>query len=160
MFRTLTTRYLATPPPPPPTLILLSDPRAHLPTQAHFDKVSRIDAISRTFQFKVVLDANTDIYPIEVKDILTICLAKTLELDGSLRHDSYDPTVLTRRTLAEKFDYVCHGTVYKVQAGEKGETATYYISFGGLLMKITGQIQKLSGIELNQKLYLLIRRQN
>ena len=90
---------------------------------------------------------------------MTIALAKTLEMDGTLRHDSYDPTVFSRHTLAEKYEYVCHGTVYKVQGGDNGETVTFYISFGGLLMRITGQIQKLTGIELNQKLYLLIRRQ-
>eukprot|EP01064_Diplonema_japonicum_P024152 TRINITY_DN34647_c0_g1_i1.p1 TRINITY_DN34647_c0_g1~~TRINITY_DN34647_c0_g1_i1.p1 ORF type:complete len:148 (+),score=27.06 TRINITY_DN34647_c0_g1_i1:34-477(+) len=125
--------------------------------EAHFDRVSRVSGSSKTFGLKVVFDVNTDIYPIEEGDDLTIALAKTLELDGQLSHDSYDPSLLTRRTLAERYDYVCHGTVYKVQAGEKGDSVTFYISFGGLLMKLTGQIQKLSGIELNMKLYLLIR---
>eukprot|EP01059_Diplonema_ambulator_P003180 TRINITY_DN1282_c0_g2_i2.p2 TRINITY_DN1282_c0_g2~~TRINITY_DN1282_c0_g2_i2.p2 ORF type:complete len:156 (+),score=61.04 TRINITY_DN1282_c0_g2_i2:36-470(+) len=125
--------------------------------EAHFDRVSRINATSKTFGFKVTLDINTDIYPVEEGDDLTLALARTLELDGSLTHDSYDPTILTRHTLAERYEYVCHGTVYKVQAGEKGGTVTFYISFGGLLMKLTGQIQKLTNIELNMKVYLLIR---
>ncbi|KAJ9463745.1 DNA-directed RNA polymerases II and V subunit 8A [Diplonema papillatum] len=126
--------------------------------EAHFDRVSRMEAVSRTLGLKAIIDINTDIYPVEVSDQLTIALAKTLELDGTLSSDSYDATVLTRPTLAERYDYVCHGTVYKVQASDKGDSVSYYISFGGLLMKLIGQIQKVGGIELNQKVYLLIRR--
>eukprot|EP01060_Flectonema_neradi_P035097 TRINITY_DN6343_c0_g1_i1.p1 TRINITY_DN6343_c0_g1~~TRINITY_DN6343_c0_g1_i1.p1 ORF type:complete len:148 (+),score=22.43 TRINITY_DN6343_c0_g1_i1:102-545(+) len=126
--------------------------------EAHFDRVSRLEAVSRTFGLKATLDVNTDIYPVEVSDSLTIALSKTLELEGQLSSDAYDATVLTRATLAERYEYVCHGTVYNVQA-EKGDVVNFYISFGGLLLKLKGQIQKLGGLDLGNRVYLLIRKQ-
>ena len=117
-----------------------------------------MEAVSRTFGLKATLDVNTDIYPVEVADSLTIALSKTLELEGQLSSDAYDPTVLTRATLAERYEYVSHGTVYNVQT-EKGDVVNFYISFGGLLLKLRGQIQKLGGLDLGNRVYLLMRKQ-
>jgi len=54
------------------------------------------------------------------------------------------------------FDYVCHGKLYKFEDGDDGVIKAY-ISFGGLLMQITGPYKKLTPLRVDY-LYLLIKK--
>ena len=56
-----------------------------------------------------------------------------------------------------------HGQVYKYgpASGERGDgrlRVEAYVSFGGLLMKLRGDPAKLAGLEVDSRLYLLMRR--
>lgn len=59
-------------------------------------------------------------------------------------------------TLADMFDYVCHGKVYRFEEGE-GENIKVYISFGGLLLYIEGPYKKLTSLRIDY-CYLLIKK--
>lgn len=54
------------------------------PDGKKFDKVSRIVCTSENGEFDLILDVNTDIYPMKVSDNFELALATTLELDGNL----------------------------------------------------------------------------
>ena len=61
-------------------------------------------------------------------------------------------------SLQDKFEYVMHGKVYKCEEDEQSNRLSIYMSFGGLLMRLKGDASNLLGIELDQHLYLLIRK--
>uniref|UniRef100_A0A1D1XXN8 DNA-directed RNA polymerases I, II, and III subunit RPABC3 n=1 Tax=Anthurium amnicola TaxID=1678845 RepID=A0A1D1XXN8_9ARAE len=108
------------------------------PEGKKFDKVSRIVAHSQQFDMDMELDVNTEVYPMHVGDKFTMVLAPTLSLDGT--PDTGYFTQGGRKSLADKFEYVMHGKLYKISENstEANVKVEIYASFGGLLMMLTG----------------------
>lgn len=52
--------------------------------------VSRIKGRSDLYEMDMLLDVNVDIFPIAVGDKLVVCLARTLNVDGTPSSTSYD----------------------------------------------------------------------
>lgn len=92
--------------------------------QSKYDKVARITAGSNDNQTQMTLDINIELFPCDVGDKLHVVLATSLSLDGSKEEEGRgwrdvkgDPA-----TLAELYDYVCHGKIYKFEDGADGQT--------------------------------------
>lgn len=86
---------------------------------AKYDRVSRIKAYSEGGQeVLLTLDVNTELYPLNVDDRMTVALALSLNLDGS-KDDGKGWREVGRgeQTLADEFDYVCHGKIYRFEEG-------------------------------------------
>lgn len=128
------------------------------PDGKKFDKVSRIVAHSEQFDMDVLLDVNIDIYPLHVGEKFTLALASTLSLDGTLDDGTFDQS--RRKSLADKYEYVMYGKVYKcADTDSKGPPKTEtYVSFGGLLMCLKGDPNNLRSLSLDQRVYLLMRK--
>ncbi|WOK99995.1 DNA-directed RNA polymerases II, IV and V subunit 8B [Canna indica] len=129
------------------------------PDGKKFDKVSRIEAQSEQFDMYMQLDVNTEIYPLHVGDKFAMVLAPTLSLDGT--PDTGYFMQGGRRSLADKFEYVMHGKLYKVSAEASAEPnvkVEIYASFGGLLMMLKGDPSNAAHLEMDQRLFLLIRK--
>jgi DNA-directed RNA polymerase I, II, and III subunit RPABC3 len=87
---------------------------------AKYDRVSRIKAFSEGGnEVLLTLDVNTELYPINVDERMTVALALSLNLDGS-KDDGKGWREIGRgeQTLADEFDYVCHGKIYRFEEGE------------------------------------------
>uniref|UniRef100_A0A453AQ20 DNA-directed RNA polymerases I, II, and III subunit RPABC3 n=1 Tax=Aegilops tauschii subsp. strangulata TaxID=200361 RepID=A0A453AQ20_AEGTS len=131
------------------------------PDGKKFDRVNRIEARSEQLEMYMQLDIATDVYPMHMGDKFTMVLAPTLNLDGTPDTGYY--TQAGRKTLADKYDYVMHGKLYKISednsSKDKGPTKVeIYASFGGLLMLLKGDPSSAANLELDQKLFLLIRK--
>ncbi|KAF8369395.1 hypothetical protein HHK36_027275 [Tetracentron sinense] len=128
------------------------------PDGKKFDKVSRIEAWSEQFEMYMQLDVNTEIYPLNVGDKFTMVLAPTLSLDGT--PDTGYFTQGGRKSLADKFEYVMHGKLYKISEEGSGTKVKVeiYASFGGLLMMLKGDPSNAANFELDQRLFLLMRK--
>ncbi|KAJ0092318.1 hypothetical protein Patl1_26635 [Pistacia atlantica] len=94
--------------------------------------VSRIEAPSQNCDMYMLLDVNVEIYPMR----------------GG------------RKSLADKFEYIMHGKLYKISDEGSGKTlkAEIYVSYGGLLMMLKGDPSYITQFELDQKLFLLMRK--
>ncbi|KAK9111425.1 hypothetical protein Scep_018944 [Stephania cephalantha] len=128
------------------------------PDGKKFDKVSRIEATSEQFDMYMQLDVNTEIYPLRDDEKFTMVLASTLNLDGTPDTGFY--TQGQRKSLADKFEYVMHGKLYKLAEKEFDikTQVEIYASFGGLLMMLRGDPSNAAKFELDQRLFLLIRK--
>lgn len=56
--------------------------------------VSRIIGRSDLYEMDLILDVNTNVFPVEVGQKLQLCLATTLNLDGAPDTRQYDPVSL------------------------------------------------------------------
>jgi DNA-directed RNA polymerases I, II, and III subunit RPABC3 len=85
---------------------------------AKYDRVSRIKAKSNDKETELMLDVNTELYPVNVEDNVTIALSLSLNLDGS-KDDSkgWREVGMGEQTLANEYDYVCHGKIYRFEEG-------------------------------------------
>lgn len=85
---------------------------------AKYDRVSRIKATSNDNDIELMLDINTELYPVSVEDNVTIALSLSLNLDGS-KDDSkgWREVGMGEQTLANEYDYVCHGKIYRFEEG-------------------------------------------
>lgn len=142
-----------------------------------FDKVSRIDAKSNTYDTMLTLDVNMELYPLRENERVRLLLATKLGGDDEVSDlPGYDPTKpLSDR--ADKFDYIMYGKIYKyseheetvkVKAAKAGAEdkekillrATVYASFGGLLMSLKGEPQMLGAraFTVDASLYLFLAK--
>lgn len=128
------------------------------PDEKKFDKVTRVEAQSETFEAYLLLDVNTEIYPIQIDKRYSIGLAITLDLDGTPDTGYYNPG--GRENLADRYDYVMHGRLYRVSEHGSGAHAKgeIYISFGGLLMLLRVDPSTTSKFDLDQRYFLLMKR--
>ncbi|KAK4165156.1 hypothetical protein QBC43DRAFT_316121 [Cladorrhinum sp. PSN259] len=131
----------------------ISDPK--------YDRVDRIYANSDDGSISINLDINKELFPCKVDDTLTIALATSLSLDGSKDDERGWRDVAkagsSEATLADEYDYVCYGKIYKFEDAEDGQTIKAYISFGGLLMSLSGPYKKLTPLRVDN-VYLLARK--
>ncbi|KAL3524803.1 hypothetical protein ACH5RR_013175 [Cinchona calisaya] len=121
-----------------------------------FDKVHRIAAKSEQLDMYMHLDINTEIYPMRVGDKFLMGLASTLNLDGT--PDSGYFMQGGRKSLADRYEYVMQGKLYKISEEKKKHRAEILASFGGLLMMLTGDLSVAAKFELDQRLFILIRK--
>lgn len=90
--------------------------------QEKYDRVSRISAISHDQNTILTLDVNTELYPCSVGEPLHMVLASSLALDGTKDDDKgWRHVTNGDPSLADMFDYVCHGKIYKFEDGDDGE---------------------------------------
>lgn len=77
-----------------------------------------------SYGMEVVLDVNTELYSLKLDDRFTLALAPTL-YEGNAPdafQGQYDQS--GRESLANDFEYVMHGKVYRVEEGHDKATNT------------------------------------
>ena len=123
-----------------------------------FDNVARITAKAQTFLADIEVDINTDIYPVQVKDTLRIAIATS----GSSQMENWDGSGASVGSLADDYEYVMYGKVYKKAPSKKtsgsGSDVVLYASFGGLLMSLEAEKADLDSAHLDDRVYLLVKR--
>ncbi|KAF6815243.1 RNA polymerase Rpb8 [Colletotrichum musicola] len=130
--------------------------------QSKYDRVARISATSTDNQTLMTLDINIELFPASVSDSLHVVLATSLAHDGS-KDDEKGWRDVTKGgqdrepTMADMFDYVCYGKIYKFEDADDGQTIKAYVSFGGLLMSLEGPYKKLTPLRVDY-VYLLIKK--
>ncbi|CAN6321968.1 unnamed protein product [Urochloa humidicola] len=82
------------------------------PDGKKFDKVSRVEAKSEVPGMYMQLDVAIEVYPMRTGEKFKMVLAETLNLDGSADTGYY--TQAAQETLADKYDYVMQGKLYKI----------------------------------------------
>ncbi|KAK5049051.1 hypothetical protein LTR84_005473 [Exophiala bonariae] len=123
-----------------------------------YDRVSRIKAFSEgDSEVLLTLDVNTELYPLNVDERVTVALALSLNLDGS-KDDGKGWREVGRgeNTLADEYGYVCHGKIYRFEEGT-GENIKVYVSFGGLLLYMDGPYSLLNALRIDY-VYLLMKK--
>ncbi|ACO61470.1 predicted protein [Micromonas commoda] len=127
------------------------------PDGKKFDKVSRFRCRSQ-FEADLEIDINVDIYKLDVGTRFTLVLSPTLSLDGTPEDPSYDQT--GKETLASSYDYVMYGKVFKKEDENAGgiQKTTVIASFGGLLMRIKADPKNLQEVDIDNRVYVLIRK--
>lgn len=142
-------------------------------SKSKFENVDRL--ICRGDQYKnmeLLLDVNSSIYPVRIGDKLEVVLTSTLNPKGTTEDESayrheYDGS------LVDEYQYVMHGIIFKIDYldNEKSTRAisssvyenariAIYVSYGGLLMKLTAEQKKMSHFELDKNVYLLMKKLN
>ncbi|KAG5940446.1 hypothetical protein E4U59_002431 [Claviceps monticola] len=129
--------------------------------QSKYDRVARISCTSADSQTVMMLDVNTELFPCAVPDSLHVVLSTTLSPDGSKEVEKgwrdVGKGADAPATLADLYDYVCYGKIYKFEEPYDGNNISAYVSFGGLLMSLQGPIKKLTPLRVDN-VYLLIKK--
>ncbi|KAJ5194814.1 uncharacterized protein N7498_008252 [Penicillium cinerascens] len=123
-----------------------------------YDRVSRLTCTSNDASLTFTLDVNSELYPCVVGESLSLALASTLSLDGKEdTRNSWREVSMGEQTLANDYDYVCHGKVYRFEEGTTKDTMAVFVSFGGLLLYLEGPYKKLAPLRIDH-VYLLLKK--
>ncbi|KAK5117394.1 hypothetical protein LTR62_006012 [Meristemomyces frigidus] len=129
-----------------------------------YDRVTRILATSTDATTSLTLDVNSELYSCQLNENISLLLAQTLNLDGTIddvQKKGWRPTAgkagSDGQTLADLWDYVMYGKVYRHEDPGSGGNIKVYISFGGLLCCLDGPYKKLSPLRIDN-LYLLLKK--
>ena len=94
--------------------------------QSKYDRVARIVCKSTDEQTAMTLDINIELFPCAVGETMHVVLATTLSLDGSKDDEKGWRDVGkggdAAATIADLYDYVCHGKIYKFEETYDGKT--------------------------------------
>ncbi|XP_065303694.1 DNA-directed RNA polymerases I, II, and III subunit RPABC3 isoform X1 [Dermacentor albipictus] len=93
-------------------------------------------------------------------DKFRLVIATTLREDGYPDDGEYNPAD-TGPSRADSFEYVMYGKIYRIEGDDiTGETTRLasYVSFGGLLMRLQGDPNNLHGFEVDNHVYLLMKK--
>lgn len=136
-----------------------------------FDRVARITARSENHEMDLTLDINSDLYPLQVADQISMALASSL-IPEDVTSKNNDPSgnPMTggansvrdawrpgKGGLADEYQYVMYGKVYKFDEGTEDRVSAY-ASFGGLLMALSGSYRHVNSITVGQNIYILLRK--
>ncbi|KAJ5587250.1 uncharacterized protein N7459_003015 [Penicillium hispanicum] len=123
-----------------------------------YDRVSRLTCTSSDASTTFTLDVNSELYPCAVGESLSLALASTLSLDGKEdTRNSWREVSNGEQTLANDYDYVCHGKVYRFEEGASKDTMAVFVSFGGLLLYLEGPYKKTAPLRIDH-VYLLLKK--
>ncbi|KAH7349369.1 DNA-directed RNA polymerases I [Plectosphaerella cucumerina] len=130
--------------------------------QSKYDRVARISATSPDNQTLMTLDVNIELFPCQVGENLHVVLATSLAHDGSKDDDKgwrdvSKTAAAGEPTLADMFDYVCHGKIYKFEDADENQIIKAFVSFGGMLMSLEGPYKKLTPLRVDYT-YLLVKK--
>jgi DNA-directed RNA polymerase I, II, and III subunit RPABC3 len=124
-----------------------------------FQSVSRIEGVSELNRVSIELDINTDIYPVTHNEYFSISLVPSLNLEGQDKiSGAFNIHEDLSNTIMAKYEYVMHGKIFKVSEEKSGANLCVYISFGGLIMLLKGELDDLKMLELDSSIYLLLKR--
>lgn len=109
------------------TAVMSSDSQLFLDTftltshdHGQYDRVARIKGTSTDGQTSFLLDINTDLYRLSEGEQIELSLVTTLNLDGNKDDEKGTWRDKTgESTLADLWQYVCYGKVYKFEEGEE-----------------------------------------
>ena len=126
-----------------------------------YDRVSRLVTKSHDDDQSTLmtLDINHELFPCAVGEQLHVVLASTLSLDGT-KDDAKgwkDWSRSGEASLADMYDYVCRGKIYRFEMSGNEDNIKVYISFGGLLMFLEGPYKKLTSLRIDY-VYLLVKK--
>lgn len=84
-----------------------------------YDRVCRLSANTENGDTFLTLDVNSELFPCSVGEHVQLLIASTLALDGS-KDDGKGWRDVGRgeASVADDYDYVCHGKVYRFQESE------------------------------------------
>ena len=87
-----------------------------------YDRVSRIFGNSADHSVALTLDINHELFPVSVQDNLNLVLADSLSLnqDGVKEEKGWRETAKGEASLADMYEYVMHGRIYKFEDGGEG----------------------------------------
>lgn len=125
-----------------------------------FDRVSRIHCESESFKMDLILDINSQIYPLGLGEKFRLVIATSI-IDDVYSDDSEWTPRMQLSTRADGFDYIMKGKIYRIEGEDSSSDATRlaaFASFGGLLMRLQGDPNNLHDFELDKQIYLLIKR--
>ncbi|XP_023707806.1 DNA-directed RNA polymerases I, II, and III subunit RPABC3 isoform X2 [Cryptotermes secundus] len=94
-------------------------------------------------------------------DKFRLVLATTLREDGYPDSGDWNP-IDNEGSRADSFEYVMYGKIYRIEGDESSTEPSSrlaaYVSFGGLLMRLQGDANNLHGFEVDQHMYLLMKK--
>lgn len=77
-----------------------------------WDNVSRVTAKSEFYDYNIVVDVATNVYPVKDDEKIEVLLASSLDTHSDGNDTGYNPAkVLDAR--ADSYDYIMQGRVYK-----------------------------------------------
>lgn len=80
-----------------------------------YDRVLRLYATSDDSATNITLDVNSELFPCQAGEHFQCVLASTLAMDGSKDDKGWRDVSGGEPTLADMFDYVCYGKIYKFE---------------------------------------------
>ncbi|KAK5118167.1 hypothetical protein LTR85_008147 [Meristemomyces frigidus] len=125
-----------------------------------YDRVARCLGTSADSLVQLTLDVNSELFPLSSGETVNLLIATTLNLDGAMEErqkTGWRPAREGEQTLADLWDYVCYGKVYRHEDVGEGGNIKVYISFGGLLLCLDGPYKKLSPLRQDY-VYLLLKK--
>mmetsp|Transcript_83441 Transcript_83441/g.167096 ORF Transcript_83441/g.167096 Transcript_83441/m.167096 type:complete len:140 (+) Transcript_83441:66-485(+) len=123
------------------------------PEKKVFDRIDRLVAKGKTYDCQMTIDVNSELWKVREGETIVVTLATSLTNgpdDGTYRQTN-------EASLLDTCEYAMHGRVFNL-THKKDHEIEIDVSFGGLLMRLSGDHRHLTGVELDQNIYCLMAK--
>ncbi|XP_070184137.1 DNA-directed RNA polymerases I, II, and III subunit RPABC3-like [Littorina saxatilis] len=72
----------------------------------------------------LILDVNTQLYPVDLGEKFRLVIATTLREDGVPEDTEFNPRTSRNPNRADQFEYVMYGKVYRIEGDEGGQDSS------------------------------------
>ncbi|GIX68422.1 DNA-directed RNA polymerases I, II, and III subunit RPABC3 [Caerostris extrusa] len=94
------------------------------PEGKKFDRVSRLHCESESFKMDLILDVNTQAYPMDLGDKFRLVVASTLKESGQPDEGEWNAIQDAVPSRADAFEYVCYGKIYRIEGDDVAQEAS------------------------------------
>lgn len=127
------------------------------PDGKKFDRVTRIICTS-TNDIEMILDVNSELFPVSKQERLSCKLVGSLNANGEPDSETYS-SQHQQSPLLDQCDYAMRGKIFRIEPLENKPTQiSIYTSFGGLLMRLSGEQRHFAEMNIDARLYLLMSK--
>ncbi|KAG9390281.1 RNA polymerase Rpb8 [Carpediemonas membranifera] len=120
------------------------------PVVQHFDRVTRYELTSVQGSDVMLLDVNSDLYPLKNGTSYRIRVSSVPDFNTNK-----DLEILQQEQSA--MEYAMAGTIFRFEIADGTEAdraCTVYASFGGLIMELRSTLNTLNSFAMDQKVYI------
>merc|ERR1712224_89038 len=119
-----------------------------------------VQANNKNTEIDLEIDVNTELCPLNVGESFRMTLASKFDLNKKNDSGNYDIDYSDLKDIISPFDYVTNGKIYKVRdiRTTLGPRSEIYVSFGGLLMLLTGFPEDLENLQLDMEIFCLLKK--
>lgn len=119
-----------------------------------FDRVDRLHCKGTTFDVDLVIDVNSELFPVKAGDRTAVVFASTLT--GAPDDGNFNPSYGSS-SLLNNYDYVMHGRVFSIEHIDN-QRVEVQASFGGLLLRLRGEQAHVESFTTDMMFFLLMRK--
>eukprot|EP00922_Rhytidocystis_sp_ex-Travisia-forbesii_P023228 GHVS01034109.1.p1 GENE.GHVS01034109.1~~GHVS01034109.1.p1 ORF type:complete len:178 (+),score=31.93 GHVS01034109.1:107-640(+) len=120
---------------------------------SRFENILRVRGKSAGFDAELILDVHSQLFPVKAEE--SVHMGLTMNVCSNTAGDTNDWQ--RSDTILEDYDYAMYVRIFKMEE-KTSDRRTVYASFGGLIMSLTADKHVLGELQLDMRLYLLMRR--
>ena len=126
------------------------------PDGKKFDRCDRLHCESESYKMHLILDVHSELFKVKEGEKFRLQVSTSIASNDDPDDGEFNITTYSNpNNRIDGFEYIMSGKIYRLESS--GNKMSAYISFGGLLMRLSGDPSSLHFFETDKNVFLLLK---